>query len=209
MVTDNATLNIMNNKFDRPVVQRPIPSNIRVSDEIDKDENSFCYFGLINKSKSFKEMIDAWKEFNINKQYKLNIYTSSKLDTKDFDKYGINYFYNLCDEDLSKELWKNKFAILPIKPNVASNNASFKAVLQHKCIPIGIFNKFIECRENYIEINDNIYTKENIKLALNKSANLSQNEYIKKIENIKDDVNIFTFDESLDRKIIPFLKSIS
>lgn len=178
IITDNKLKNILPEKS---TIFRSIPSNIKkinFNPPIEKKENEYCYFGLINKSKAFNEMIEAWKEFNKEKKYNLNIYTASDVNIGNFQKYNIKIFKDLDNIELSKELQKNKYMILPIKPYIAENNGSFKAGLEHGCILIGKFNSdFIKkiSKTNYINSN---YTIEEILYALKKSENYKVNNKI-------------------------------
>ena len=194
MVTDQYTFNQVR-KFKKLTLIRPIPSNILKRYDSKKEENTFCFFGLINKSKSFNEMIEAWIKFNKDNKYLLNIYTSSEI--KNYNYSNINVYKNLDDESLSKELSKCKYAILPINPSVALNNGTLKAVAQHKCIPIGIFSEEFLDRLG-IGINDNKYTEENIEKALDEAVRLEEAEYNKKIKELQKFGDNFSFNNTAE-----------
>ena len=203
MVTDQHTLNEVK-KFKKPVLVRPIPSNILKVCDSKKEENTFCFFGLINKSKSFNEMIKAWKNFNKENKYRLNIYTSSEIS---IDKYAnINIYKNLDDKTLSKELSKCKYAILPINPSIALNNGTLKAVAQHGCLPIGIFGEK-KLEDIGVAISDSKYSIKNIEQSLYKAIKLDVREYNKKLEGLLNFGEQFSFSNNA-KIIIEFINKI-
>ncbi|PWX68718.1 glycosyltransferase [Clostridium perfringens] len=205
MVTDYETKKILLNK-NKPILIRGIPSNIqRINKPIKNKDNIFCFFGLINKSKAFNEMIEAWKIFD-EKDYKLNIYTSSDINILNSEKNKINIFKELSDQELSKELWKCKYAILPIKPQISMNNATLKAVAQHECIPIGIFEDN-NTSDLGINIEDEFYSKENILEALKKTVNLEKDEYLRKINLLNKFSEKFSFKKN-SNDILDFLEKV-
>ena len=191
MVSDIETYKILKKKS-KPILIRDIPSNIPITEKKEKEKNLFCYFGLINKSKCFNEMINAWKLFNKDGKYKLNIYSSTDIEINEMEKFNIRYFKNLEDEELSKELWKCKYCVLPIKPGIDLNNGSLKAVAQHECLPIGIFSNE-SLSDIGINIEDNFYTEENIAVALGKPINLSDKQYKFKVDKLAKFGNKYSF----------------
>lgn len=203
MVSDIETYKILKKKK-KPILIRDIPSNIPITEKKEKEKDLFCYFGLINKSKSFNEMINAWKLFNKDRKYKLNIYSSTDIDINEMEKFNIRYFKNLEDEELSKELWKCKYCVLPIKPSIDLNNGSLKAVAQHECLPIGIFsnNSLLDIG---INIKEKFYTAENIEVALNKAVNLNDNEYNLKLDKLAKFGDKYSF-KNTAQMIINFIK---
>ena len=182
---------------DKKYILRNIQSNIiNTNINMVKNENEFCYFGLINKSKAFNEMISGWKKFNRGKKYILNIYTSSNIKIDNMNDYNIRIYKNLSNEILSQEIQRNKYMILPIIPYISYNNGTFKTAACHKCIPIGIF-----CNElKYLGINieDNVYTKENIKEALEKAI-LTNNkkEILKNLDSFSKENSFKKISESI------------
>lgn len=184
-------------------IKRSIPSNIvRVDKNIKKLKKHYCYFGLVNKSKAFLEMLEAWKLFNKNGEYNLNIYTSSEVSIKDTKKYAIKIFRGLDNFELSKELSKNSFMLLPIIPKIDSNNGTLKAAAEHECIPIGIFSQ--NMKGLGIHISCDIYSVENLKKALEETLDLNRQEKI--IELRKYSKN-FSFKNN-SRNVLKFLNSI-
>lgn len=191
-------------KIDGQKILRSIPSNITKENSIKKIERNFksyCYFGLINKSKAFDEMIEAWKDFNKDKIYNLNIYTASEVNIENIEKYNIKIFKGLENKELSKELQKNSFMILPIIPNIDSNNGTLKAAAVHNCIPIGIFSSNLNSLG--VNIKAQNYTVENIKLALEDSLILNKKEQTLKLEEYSE---TFSFEKNA-KDIYNFLKS--
>lgn len=174
IITDSRLKKKLSEKL---VLTRSIPSNIKKIDfnpRIEKKENEYCYFGLVNKSKAFNEMINAWKEFNKEKKNNLNIYTASDVYIENSKNYNIKIFKNLSNLELSKELQKNKYMILPIKPYIDKNNGSFKAGLDHENIIIGIFSEEIKIYEkNIININSSLYSDKKLLKALLETKNFN------------------------------------
>ncbi|MGL5965269.1 MAG: hypothetical protein ACRCZ2_12865 [Fusobacteriaceae bacterium] len=175
------------NKIDcKRKIKRSIPSNIvRVGKNIEKSKKDYCYFGLINKSKAFLEMIEAWKLFNKDGKYNLNIYTASEVVIEDVEKYCIKIFKDLDNKELSKELEKNSFMILPIIPNIDSNNGTLKAAAEHGCIPIGIFSE--NMKGLGVDIPFQNYSVENMKAALEKTLTLDKKSEMIKLKNYSED----------------------
>lgn len=191
-------------KIDGQKILRSIPSNIlkeKSVEEIKRDSKNYCYFGLINKSKAFNEMIEAWKIFNKDKIYNLNIYTASEIDIENLEKYNIKVIKGLNNKELSIELQKNSFMILPIIPNIDSNNGTLKAAAEHGCIPIGIFSNSMESLG--VNIFSQSYSIENIKGALENSLILNKKEENLKLENYSES---FSFQKNA-RDIYNFLKA--
>ncbi|GMB01654.1 glycosyltransferase [Pelosinus sp. IPA-1] len=132
------------------IYQRYIPSNIEPnvrSFEHRFKPNSFCYFGLISKTKAFEEMLEGWKTFNRKGIYELHICTSSDYVylIDDMMKYNISVHLRCNEREVSEILSMCDFGILPIMPCVSTNNATLKAILVHGCIPIGKIDP--ECDE--------------------------------------------------------------
>lgn len=189
-------------KIDGEKILRSIPSNILKESsikKIERDSKNYCYFGLINKSKAFDEMVEAWKEFNKDKIYKLNIYTASDVNIENIEKYNIQIFRDLDNKELSKELQKNSFMILPIIPNINSNNGTLKAAAEHGCIPIGIFSN--NMNPLGVNISSQSYSIENIKEALENSLILNKEE--EKIK-LKKYSKVFSFEKNA-KDILLFL----
>jgi glycosyltransferase involved in cell wall biosynthesis len=124
------------------VYQRYIPSNIEPmvgSSKHSSKPNSFCYFGLISKSKAFDEMLEGWKKFNAKGIYELHVCTSSDYGYRieDMIQYNVSMHLSCNERAVSEILSMCDFGILPIRPFVSTSNATLKALLLHGCIPIG------------------------------------------------------------------------
>lgn len=183
---------------------RSIPSNIlkiNFDTIIERSEENYCYFGLVNKSKAFNEMIEAWKKFNIDNSKNLNIYTSSDIEIMEKEKYNIKIYKDLSNKDLSIELQKNTFMILPIIPYLDLNNGTLKAAAEHECIPIGIFSK--EVKFLGINIMDKLYSARNIEEALKSTINLKKDKFLKELKIFS---NSFSFEKN-SKDIYKFLNS--
>lgn len=173
----------------KPLLLRDIPSNIKkinFSYEIKRNENEYCFFGLINKAKAFQEMINAWEKFNYDKKKILNIYTSSDIEIQNKLELNINIFKNMTNEELSKEFQRNKYMILPIKPYIDNNNGSYKAGLEHGCIILGKFKKDMPFE----------YTEDIILDLLKKSINEEKEIFYKKVDSF----------ENIGKNLVNFLK---
>ena len=200
IITDNK----LYKKINGQKILRSIPSNILKYNNLEvikRNPKNYCYFGLINKSKAFDEMIEAWKIFNKSGAYNLNIYTASEINISSAEKYNIKIIKGLNNIELSKELQKNSFMILPIIPCIDSNNGTLKAAAEHGCIPIGIFSNNIKSLGVSIQFQE--YTIENIKKALEDSLTLNKKEEILKLEKYSKN---FSFEKNA-RDIYNFLKS--
>lgn len=183
---------------------RSIPSNIvkeSSREEIKRDSKNYCYFGLINKSKAFNEMIDAWKEFNVKKEYNLNIYTASDISIENATDYNIKVIKDLDNKELSLELQKNTFMMLPIIPSIDSNNGTLKAAAEHGCIPIGKFSTSMKILG--INIYDENYSSKNIKEALEVSRSIDKKNEVSKLKEYSEE---FSFKKNAEN-IYKFLKS--
>lgn len=120
---------------------RKIPAGINFDMSIvnnSKNQHLFIYFGLINSSKAFNEMLKGWSIFNKNGNYKLEILTASNITIETTNDVSI--FKNLPDSEIAKHLTAAKYSILPIKPCVYINNSSFITSAQFGCICIGHFD---------------------------------------------------------------------
>lgn len=182
-VTDEQTRqSIHSNK--KEVLIREIPSNIDIPEQstLNKQINSFVYFGLINKSKAFNEMLKAWYQFNQRNQCHLSIITSS--DTSHIDtNNNISIVKDAEDKEVARILQESQYAILPILPNININNATFMAAIKGNCIPIGTFSESIQNKE--IFINCKSYSPEDIISALKFAEKMETAEYQRRIQIIK------------------------
>lgn len=123
---------------------RDIPSIIPVEwKENEKkafEKRKFIYFGLVIANKAFSEMIDAWKVFNKDGKYELDIMTSSDIILNEEEKYNIQLYKNLDDEQIAIRMKQATYCILPIIPEIGMYNTTFKTATRSGCTIIGIFN---------------------------------------------------------------------
>ena len=144
-------------KYAHKMYLRIIPSHgIKFyPDEKDfKSHNRYCYFGLVNSSKAFKEMLAAWDVFNKEGEFYLDIVSITDLRNLNLERHkGVKFYYNLSDADSGKILSRCIFSIIPVLPNIGYNNSSFVSTIQCGCIPIGIFNRDLEYESFVLNMN--------------------------------------------------------
>lgn len=120
---------------------RNIPTNIADNVENGRhDKNVFTYFGLINKTKAFDEMLVGWDIFNDAGTYTLNVITGTKISGLERHK-NVNYYYNMSNKELLKKLRNAAFCVVPIRPNIDMKNGTFKTAAFAGCICIGRFSE--------------------------------------------------------------------
>lgn len=142
----------------------------------------YCYFGLVNRAKAFDEMLEAWKKFNKEGKYFLEIVSISDLRNIDFSKYpNVTFHYNLNDTDSGKVLSKCEFALIPVLPNIGFNNSSFVSSIQCGCIPLGKFNADLTGL-NFL-VNMKSYEPEYFSNILESTQKLSQVELKQMMDN--------------------------
>lgn len=183
LITDEKTKSYLESKS-KTVYKRSIPSNITCLEkgENPKRKERYVYFGLINHSKAIEETIAAWKLFNVDKNCELHIISSS--NTSWIPKEGdIKVISNAPDKLVDSELQQAGFILLPIRPEVNVNNASYFAGIARRCIPIGMFNENLDT-ESYIVLKD--YSVLGILEGLKESKNLSCKEYIRRQKRIEE-----------------------
>ena len=118
------------------------------------NRDRFCYFGLVNPSKAFKEMLDAWNVFNANREYQLDIISASDLSDWNLSQYpNVVYHHNLCGDDVVKVMSECAFSIIPVLPDIGLNNSSFVSAIQCGCIPIGKFGETLNSKSFVIGLN--------------------------------------------------------
>ncbi len=156
---------------------RDIPSNIyddtAFSKEIMADPNSFAFFGLVNPTKAFVEMLEAWDAFNSDGSKRLFIMTSTILDQDIEQKHpGLKYIKNANDEQIIRTLRSSRFAVIPVRPEVGRNNATFKTCSMCGCICVGKYcNEFSDLP---FVINIKSYAASDILDGLNRTRKLSE-----------------------------------
>lgn len=115
-------------------------------------EDLFVYFGLVNRSKAFGEMLKAWKSYNGHHDSKLYILTSSDILPEVGTIKGIKVFHNLSDVEVASLLLKCRYMILPVLPEISSVNGTFKAAAVFGCICIGHFSVEYADKEFIIQL---------------------------------------------------------
>ena len=126
-------------KFGKVTYLRDIPTNIcSVEKNVEKKNNQFVFFGLINKAKAFQEMIEAWDVFNNDRRYCLNILTSTEYH--DVGRHmNVEFDFGFSNEEIMKRMSNSRYCIIPIRPEVDRKNATFKTGALAGCICIGAF----------------------------------------------------------------------
>lgn len=179
---------------------RNIPSNIPLKNRAinikHKNLNQYVFFGLINKSKAFDEMIEGWKKFQKeHKEADLILMSASEINILMPEKHNILIKRNLSEDEIADIMQNAGFCILPIKPNVGYINATLKTAILFECIPIGIFCN--EIREKYnFYINMDSYSSEEFYKVLESTIGIKDIE--EKQENGKKFGEQFTIDRIAD-----------
>lgn len=118
--------------------------------EFEMKKDDFLYFGLVNRSKAFKEMLDAWHIFNKDKKKKLTIITSTELKP-DLLTEGIEIKSNLPEKEVGEYMSSSRYMILPILPEIATVNGTFKTAALFGCICIGHFSEELKTKRFIVE----------------------------------------------------------
>lgn len=120
---------------------RRIPNHIPLKTEnVKAYDNHFVYFGLVNKSKAFDEMVQVWDTVNKDAENHLDIVTISDISLNEEEHKGITVHKGLSEEDAAAIMEEATFSVCAIKPCVGYNNSSFVSSVQCGCIPIGCFD---------------------------------------------------------------------
>lgn len=130
---------INQNTYLRNIIGTIFPNKEVAFEDKTKD---FLYFGLINRSKAFSEMIDAWGAFNKKGEYHLTVISSSDIDeTLVHEVPDVQVIKNLPDEGIDQYLRSSGYMILPIKPEISEVNGTFKTAALYGCVCIGHFER--------------------------------------------------------------------
>lgn len=175
-ITDEATQNALKGKakqiFKRDMIGTVFPKENILSS---KKDGSFIYFGLVNRSKAFLEMINAWNEFNIDGKYHLKIITSSDISGYNIsEENNIEIYHNLSEEEVAALFTISSYAIVPIIPEVSTVNGTFKVAALFGCICIGHFSESLSKLNFVIDIDG--YDLVSFKEGLNKASSLCIHE---------------------------------
>ena len=180
IVSDKLTKNCLL-KYNSNIFIRDIPCIIDTPEVIKKNYNKeFVYFGLVNNSKAFYPMINAWKDFNRDKKYKFNVITSSEININDCDEYNINILKNLNEDKIALYMSEANFCILPILPSISYNNSTFKTASMFGCISIGRFDNDFKKLDFVVDLIS--YEKEEFLRSFDKVINMSLEELKEKFD---------------------------
>ncbi len=117
--------------------------------------DEFLYFGLVNRSKAFTEMIDAWRQFNATGQYHLTIISSSDIsELIPLGRTDIQILKDLPDAEVEQYLRICSYIILPIRPEITEINGTFKTGALFGCICIGHFEENLAAQRFVINVDD-------------------------------------------------------
>lgn len=191
--------------LERKSFTRFIPGHINCPQgEKDYSNRRFSYFGLINGSKAFEEMLQAWKCFNKEKKYQLDIATSSPCNIDGYQEYNVFLHADLPDADVAEMLFNSSFTIIPSKPNIALNNGSFMAATLCGSIPIGVLSDVVKSEGFSIE--SRTYELSDLVDCLQRAASLSDDEIRKRSVKAHLFGNQYSFDKLAKEMILVFEK---
>lgn len=182
---DNLNLRIIPNHI--PIIKR---------EKSILSKNRYVYFGLVNNSKAFNEMLAAWDLFNKDLSFSLDIVTATEIIIDEKQHKNIKIHVGLNNEDSADIMWNAMFSIVPVKPEVGFNNSSFVSSIQCGCIPIGHFSNRLK-KESFI-INTECYDLEEFVKTLNLSTNLSEENLLIMSRNALEFGKNFTIGSTVD-----------
>ena len=184
-------------KLNAELYLRTIPNHLPMIEKKKKlIRGKYVYFGLVNKSKAFEEMIFAWDEFNKNKENLLRIVTASDIQFDESAHRNIKIFKGVSNEYCLEILWDSMFSILPIKPEIGFNNSSFIATIQCGCIPIGHFSDGLKKESFVIDVENQ--SSSAIIDGLDRSVSLTDDEILYKSHNALSYGKVFTIESTVD-----------
>lgn len=196
--------------FNKPTFTRDIPSNISVkwpeNEKKEVNRDRYAYFGLINSSKAFDEMIAAWKVFNKEDKFRLDVLTSSEVVVEDSEQYGISVRRLLSDEEIEDILKHSTYAVMPINNGVTAGSTTFKAAVGAGCIMLGMFDKEYSNEEFIVDIDS--YDLDDFVNGFKKTqdfTNVKLDELQKSVIKFSDH---FSIEKTVD-KIITSIKSVN
>lgn len=150
LVSDEETKRVLSELCENCYV-RTVFSSIAPSwlpGETKEISREFVYFGVVNSSKAFQEMLDAFSVFNRDKKKTLSIYTSTDLHGMSLPE-GVILYSGCPDQVVADALKRAAYCILPIRPEIGAFSSTFMGAAQAGCICIGHFppaylsNKFV------------------------------------------------------------------
>lgn len=181
LVTDDEVATFLKSKG-KNVFKRPIPSNIANKSEIcpSKHPGRFVYFGLVNHAKAIQEMLEGWERFDEGQNFELHFITSS--DISPFLHYKhVKFLHNVPDDVVDQELKEAEVIVLPIRPFVHVNNASFVAGVERGCVPLGVFGEEVKA-DAFISLDH--YEADDFLHAFRQVARMEPSEMQKKRESL-------------------------
>lgn len=195
-VTDKATKEVFEKRNIETYIRR-VPSHISFPTfEKKYNPSSFVYFGLINSSKAFDQMILAWKEFNIEKKHSLKVITNTPVEIIYKENYNIELFIGLNETEVIPHFIEASYFIVPIIPMITFGNSTFLTASQSGCISIGTFND--ELKNNSFALNINSYDKEEFVKGLKEASEMKENEFLQSSSDAKNFGKKFTIDTTVD-----------
>lgn len=153
---------------------RPIASNVRIkAKKVAKKSNYFTYFGMVNKSKAFSEMLEAWSMAGP-AEGELGVITASNVTNVVEAVRGTRMYYNATEDIVSSVLQESAFCILPILPEVDQKNTSFISAINAGCICIGKFCDEFSQLPFVVNLSD--YSPGTLAKAIGKAASFEKKE---------------------------------
>ncbi|MFR8088589.1 MAG: hypothetical protein ACLU6B_08810 [Lachnospirales bacterium] len=144
--------------FSKNVAIRPIPTNLYHKDAMELDivrlTSNYVFFGLVNHTKAFKEMLDAWDIYNRDGSKVLYILTATPLNSIEQKHRGVEYLYKQDDRTIITLIRSCVCCIVPIKPEVDNKNTTFKTACISGCMCIGKFGKEFDSLPFVINMSD-------------------------------------------------------
>ena len=132
-------------------------------------DKSFIYVGIVNKSKAFYEMLQAFTKFNFDGKKRLSIYTSSDISFPNVK--GIEIIKSASDEKLVEAFVRATFCILPSVPDISLCNSTLKVAAIAGCTIIGKFSEELVSQCNFI-VNSPSYSEDVFCNSLQKAYEL-------------------------------------
>ena len=132
-------------------------------------DKTFIYVWLVNKSKAFYEMLQAFVKFNFDGKKRLFVYTSS--DVTFTQSNGIQIIRGASDDKLVEAFVSATFCILPSIPDISLCNSTLKVAAIAGCTIIGKFSDDLLSQCNFI-VNSQSYSVDDICKSLQNAYDL-------------------------------------
>gem|GEM_PF-3695868 len=168
--------------FAGKIVIRSIAAGICPVKSIDLNAKTddFIYFGLVNRSKAFAEMLEAWKIFNADGRYRLRILTSTDISRYEPFDNSITIYRDLPEDQVAEHFAQCGYAIAPIVPFVFAGNSSFKTAAAFGCICTGSFSDSFPAPE--FAVTTDSYDPAVFAEALRTAVGISEEERLQKMK---------------------------